>query len=189
MLVEYSDNKIEITATFFKLESWLLCSTWDSSEAGWSRALFCWLHKPNRNVPVRGCKRVGTSLGAQPARTLITAFLPCNTSESLAPPIRRLPYKNVCVVVVWKQHFPSLMELCQSHCGQEVRNGTPTLILHLAAQASPSLANPWDGRVAAQSHCQWGLRDTWDLSWPLEQPQMCCILAYALCTCRLVPHS
>lgn len=66
------------------------------------------LHKANRNVPVKGCKRVETSLGAKPsrtARTVFPAFLACNISELLASPIQRLPYKNVYLVVVWKQQF------------------------------------------------------------------------------------
>lgn len=85
------------------------------------------------------------SLDAKPAGVslipLIFSFL-SNTSGLLALPIWGLSYKNVYLVVVWKRHFSSVMELCQSHCGREVRNGTPTLILHLAVLASPGLAKP-----------------------------------------------
>lgn len=76
--------------------------------------------------------------------------------------------------------FPSLMEPCQSHCGQEVRNGTPTLILHLGAQASqPQPGKPlaWKSGSSVPLPVR-GLTDTWDLSWPMEQPQMCCSLAW-----------
>lgn len=183
MLVEYSDNKIEIIATFFKLESWVLCSTWDSSEAGWSGTLFCWLlsslHKANRNVPVRGCKRVGTSLGAKPARTLVIAFLPCNTSELLASPIRRLPYKNVCAAVVWKQHF----SLPYGAVSVPLRAGGQEWDSH-AHSSSGSTGQPQPGKPLAWKSGSpvplpvRGLTDTWDLSWPMEQPQMCCSLAW-----------
>lgn len=102
--------------------------------------------------------------------TSVIAFLLLNTSRLLALPIWGLSYKNVYLVVVWKQHFFSVMELCQSHCGQEVRNGTPTLILHLAAQASPSLASPSaasnDFSIPLPAR---GRTDTWDLGWPVEQ--------------------
>lgn len=37
MFIEYSDNKTEIIALIFTLESPVLYDTWDSSEAGWTR--------------------------------------------------------------------------------------------------------------------------------------------------------
>lgn len=81
--------------------------------------------------------------------------------------------------------FSPIMELCKSHCGQEVRNGTPTLIPHVAARASPSLANPADGSSGSSVPLPVrGLTDTGDLSWPTEQPQMCCSLAWQ-CTVYL----
>lgn len=170
-------------------------STWDSSEVGWSRTPFCWLlsllHKANRTVPVKGCKRVGTSLGAKPARTLVIAFLPCNTSELLASPIRRLPYKNVCLVVVWKQHFFLLygaMSIPLRAKGQEWDSH--------AHSSSGSTDQPQPGKPLRWK--QWLLSpiasertDRCGISaGPLSSPR--CVVALpgsALSTCRLVPHS
>lgn len=148
-------------------------------------------YKANRNIPVRGCKRAGTSLGVKPARTLVTAFLPSNTSELLASPIWRLPYKNVCLVVVWKQHF-------------SLPNGAVSVPLRARGQEWDSYAHSSSGSTGQPQPgkpLRWksgsslplpvrGLTDTWDLSWPLSSPR--CVAALpgsALCTCRLVPHS
>lgn len=146
------------------------------------------LHKANRNVPVKGCKEAGTSLGAKPARAAglwSLLFIPAIPQSCWHLPYRDFLIKTFILLSCGSSIFVSVVELCQSHCGQEVRNGTPTLILHLAARASPSLANPSDGSSGSALPLPVrGLTDTWDLSWPMEQPQMCCSPAWQ-CTVYL----
>lgn len=185
MLVEYSDNKIEIIATFFL--TWKLSAL---QHLGLLRGrmipdsillTLSSLHKANRNGPVKGYKKVETSLGAKPARAaaLVIALLPCNSSELLASPIWRLPNKNVYLVVVWKQHF-------------FLRYGAVSIPLWARGQewdshahsSSGSKGQPQPGKALRWSHFQW--EDWWtrgSSAGPLSSPRC------ALGTCRLAPHS
>lgn len=146
------------------------------------------LHKTNRNVPVKGCKKAGVSLGAKPARK---EHLWSSLSFFVIPwgcwcfPSGDFLVKTFILLSCGSGIFSPLWSYVNPTVGKRSGMGLPRSFFIWQHGPAPAWQASQLQAMTCPSHCQQGDGRTHGTSaGPLSSPQTCCSFSWQ-CTMYL----